>query len=353
MVDRASLDDSAAIAAADPGGMLQAVAGLGEQLRTGFHIGAKAATPRVAGPTAMVVCGMGGSGIAGDVVRSLLGARLDVPFLVSKADRLPAFCGPDTLVFPVSYSGGTQETLRCLDQAIERGCRVVSIGAGGPLAERAGTAGAAHLEVPGDAAVPRAALGYLAGALLGWLDRWANLGLAADVVAGTKSLHALATRWSPSQPAEGNDAKIVAGWLLGRIPVMWGSSGLMEAAALRFKNQVNENAKVPAFHSVLPELDHNEIEGWAPGAGEEFAIVALRHDGEPPDVADRFDASLELVKGSGVPVREFRVEGRTDFERLFGTILLGDFASAYLAILRGIDPTPIPVLTGLKTRLAR
>jgi glucose/mannose-6-phosphate isomerase len=353
MVDRASLDDPYAVAAADPGGMLQAVAGLGNQLTRGFEIGFQGHREHQDDLTAVVVCGMGGSGIAGDVIRSLLGDRLDVPILVSKGEGLPSFCGPRTLLFAVSYSGGTAETVACYQAAAERGCSVVTVSAGGRLQEEALGRGGSHLGVPGDMSMPRAALGYLSGALIGWLDRQENLGLGVEVHAAAGALDSLAAAWSVLSPAEANEAKALAAWLLRRTPVVWGTDGLMEAAALRFKNQINENAKVPAFSSVLPELDHNEIEGWAPGLGEGFAVVALRHDGERPGVAERFDATVELVTGSGLDVREVRVDGSGPLERLFGTILLGDFASTYLGILRGVDPTPIPVLTGLKARLGR
>jgi glucose/mannose-6-phosphate isomerase len=353
MVDRASLDDPSAVSAADPGGMLQAVAALGNQLTRGFEIGTEGHTAHQDDLTAVVVCGMGGSGIAGDVIRSVLGARLDVPILVSKGEALPSFCGPRTLVFAVSYSGETEETVACHQAAVERGCPVVTVSAGGTLQQEALGRVGSHLSVPGDAAMPRAALGYLSGALMGWLDRQANLDLSAEVRAAAAALDSLAAAWSMHKPAEANEAKSLAAWLLGRTPVIWGTEGLMEAVALRLKNQINENAKTPAFSSVLPELDHNEIEGWAPGLGEGFAVVALRHDGEQPGVARRFDATVELVTGSGMEVREVRVGGSGPLERMFGTILLGDFASTYLGILRGVDPTPIPILTGLKARLRR
>jgi glucose/mannose-6-phosphate isomerase len=352
MVDRASLDDAGAVAAADPNGMLGAVARLGAQVRRGVEVGRGGGDPVSADVTTILICGVGGSGIAGDVARSLLGGRLPVPILVSKAETLPAFCGPRTLVIAVSYSGNTRETLSCYDAAVRRGAPLVTVSGGGALQERAAAGGGVHLAVPSDVAMPRAALGYLCGALIGWLDRQWSVGAEDDVEAGASRLSDLAQAWSPEVPATANEAKAVAGWLLGRTPVIWGSEGLLEAAALRFKNQINENAKQPAFSAVFPELDHNEVEGWGPGMGEGFAVVALRHDGESAALAARIDATVELVMGSGVAVRQVRVPGTGSFERLFGTILLGDFASVYLGILRGVDPTPVPILTGLKARLA-
>ena len=132
-----------------------------------------------------------------------------------------------------------------------------------------------------------------------------------------------------------------------------GERGLAEAPAGRFRTQVNENAKSPAFSSVLSELDHNEIEGWSAGAGEGYAVVALRHAREHPRVGDRLDATLEAIAGAGLDFREAHAEGRTPMEILFSLLMLGDFAATYLALLRGADPTPVPVLMTLKERLAR
>jgi glucose/mannose-6-phosphate isomerase len=132
---------------------------------------------------------------------------------------------------------------------------------------------------------------------------------------------------------------------------VWGSEGPAEAAALRWKTQLNENAKLPAFHSVLPELDHNEIEGWTAEAGRPFALVVLRHAGEHPRVARRVRATLEALRDSGLESREVSGEGSTSMEALLSLILLGDFVSTYLAILRGIDPMPVRVLTQLKDGL--
>jgi glucose/mannose-6-phosphate isomerase len=348
MVDRVSLDDPAAIDAADPGGMLRAVSGLGRQLRRGFDVGRKASGSTEGDHAAVVVCGLGGSGIAGDVVRSLLGPRSPVPIVVAKGEALPAFCGPGTLVIAVSYSGNTEEAISSYQEAVRRGCAVVAVSAGGRLRDEAARVAQIHLAIPDDAGMPRAALGYLAGAVLGWLDRDGALGLGPEVEAGAGRLEAMVQRWLPSEPVAGNPAKSLAAWLLGRTPVVWGSEGLMEAAAIRFKNQLNENAKVPAFYSFLPEAGHNEIEGWSAGLGSGFGLVALRHDGERPRMAERFDASLDAVAASGLESRQVRVEGDGDLERLLGTILLTDFASVYLGILRGVDPTPIPAITSLK-----
>jgi glucose/mannose-6-phosphate isomerase len=133
--------------------------------------------------------------------------------------------------------------------------------------------------------------------------------------------------------------------------VVWGSEGVAEAAALRWKTQTNENGKLPAWASVLPELDHNEIEGWSVGVGTPFALIVLRHPGEHPRVEARVTATLDLLRASGLDARQVHAEGSTPMGWLFSLIMLGDFVTTYEAIGRGVDPTPIPVLSALKERL--
>jgi glucose/mannose-6-phosphate isomerase len=348
---RAALDDPTRIAAVDRSGMLWAVAGLGDQLRRGFEAGRGTPVPEQ-DHNAIVVCGMGGSGIAGDVVRGLLADRLTCPIVVSKGYALPTFCGPTTLLLAVSYSGNTEETVAAYEEAAGRRCRTVSVSAGGRLRELAEVRKGFHVELPADAPMPRAALGYLVGAVLGFVDHtydWSDL--STDVLATARFLDELAPGWEPARPTDRNEAKALAEWLIGRTPVIWGSEGLMEPVALRWKNQMNENAKVPAFWSLLPELDHNEVEGWSSDTAKEFAVIALRHPGEHPRVAERFALTAELASEGGLDAREVRAEGDGPLEWLFSQILLGDFVSTYLGIHRGVDPTPVPAITGLKGRL--
>jgi glucose/mannose-6-phosphate isomerase len=350
---QATLDDPSALTKADPGGMLEVVGGLGSQLREGFHLGRGAAgLPSTQGVGSVAVCGMGGSGIVGDVLKASLADRLPIPVVIVKGYRLPAFCAEDTLVLAVSYSGGTEETLAAYAQAVAAGCRVIVVSSGGELAGLARADGVPHVAVPGHVPAPRAALGYLAGAAIGILD---GIGLAADagadVTRASDALEALAAELGPDRQAGVNRAKSLALWLLGRTPVVWGSEGEAEAAALRWKTQFNENAKVPAFSAVLPELDHNEVEGWTGEVGRPFGLVVLRHGREHPRIAPRVAATMQAIAGSGLESREVHAEGSTSMEVLFSLVLMGDFVSAYLAVLRGVDPMPVRVLTRLKQRL--
>jgi glucose/mannose-6-phosphate isomerase len=190
------------------------------------------------------------------------------------------------------------------------------------------------------------------GAAAGALEAVGLLpGAGAELEGVPATLEALSSALAPDRPIEANEAKSLAAWLHGRIPVVWGSEGIAEAAALRWKTQLNENAKLPAFHAVLPELDHNEIEGWTDDTGGPFALVVLRHTREHPRIARRVQATLEAVGGSGLESREVWGVGSTSMEILLSLVMLGDFVSTYLAVIRGIDPMPVQVLSQLKQRL--
>ena len=347
------LDDLSAVASADPERMLTHVAALGKQLVHGFDASRLThAFPSADDVSSVLVCGMGGSGVAGDILSCLFSARLPMPLMVRKGYGIPEFCGKDTLVLAVSFSGDTEETLTAYEQALRKGCRVVTITGGGELAKRSLAEEVPSVEVPDDVPAPRAALGYLAGASIGVLDAMGLIPPAAGSVgqaAGT--LDELASRLGPHSPCRANEAKSLAAWVAGRTPVVWGSEGLAEAAALRWKTQINENAKLPAFHSVLSELDHNEVEGWSAGTGAGFAAIVLRHGLEHPRTPARVRATLDAIGGSSLEAREARADGSGPMEILLSLVMLGDFFSTYLAILRGVDPTPVRVLTRLKERL--
>lgn len=348
------LDDAAALRAADPEGMLVTVAALPAHVREGYALGrGTSGLPSADGVTSLVFCGMGGSAIAGDVIRALLGDRLRVPVSVVRTPELPAHCGPETLVLASSYSGGTSETVAMFEQAVGRGCRVVAIASGGPLAERAEAHAAALLRLPEGFAMPRAAFGYLALAPLGALEVMGLVSsVATEVDEAVRILQVLLARCGPSTPAADNPAKSLARAIGGRTPVVWGADGIASVAAMRWTAGFNENAKVPAFSSALPELDHNEIVGWSVGRGRPFFLIALRHEGEDPDVAARFPLSMEIAASSGLEIEELWAQGGSPLARLLSLVLSGDLSTTYFAIARGVDPTPIEAIARLKRELA-
>jgi glucose/mannose-6-phosphate isomerase len=251
-----------------------------------------------------------------------------------------------------SFSGNTEETLSAYREAVIRGCRVVAMSSGGELTALAQEDLVPLVPIPPEVPVPRAALGYLAAGPIGVLDAMGVIPPAGEEIDRTARLmEGLADRLGPDRRSESNPAKSLALWLAGKTAVVWGSEGLAEAPALRWKAELNENAKVPAFSAILPELDHNEVEGWSPGTGSGYALVVLRHRMEHPRVAERVAATLDALGGSGLEARQVHAEGSSPLEQLFSLVMMGDFTATYLGIVRGVDPTPIPVLSALKERL--
>ncbi|TMK48453.1 MAG: SIS domain-containing protein, partial [Actinobacteria bacterium] len=263
------LDDPEELAAADPSDFLRAVEALPEQL--GEAIGLARAVddlPPAEGLKAIAVLGMGGSGISGELCRSVLAPVAPVPVVTIRNYDLPAWVGPDTLVFAVSYSGDTEETLCAFRQAAARGARIVAVTTGGALAEEAAAGGYPVILVPGGL-MPRAALGYVGMPPLvvcGRLGLTPGLDAALDEAVEVTARRA--AECHRSVPAASNPAKALAVRLAGYLPLVWGSDGIAGAAAYRLKCQLNENAKVLAGWATFPELNHNEVVGLYRSGGD-------------------------------------------------------------------------------------
>jgi glucose/mannose-6-phosphate isomerase len=348
------LDDARTVATADPSGMLDAIMAMPDHCRQGYAVGREADDlPSAQGLTSLAVCGMGGSGVSGDVVQALYHDRLGLPVAVVKGPVLPGFCGKDTLVLCSSVSGNTAETLACFQEAAARGCRLVAITSGGELGRLAREEAVALVPVPANLPAPRAAVGHVAFGTLGALERIGVIPSAGEEVEHTaRVLEALAKEIGPRVPSPHNRAKALAGRIGDRTPVVWGGTGVAAVAATRWKTQLNENAKVPAFCSVMPELNHNEVVGWGPGTGQRFLLLVLRHQGEHPEMAALFPASIALVVESGLAAEEIWAPGDSPLSALMSLIMLGDAMTAYLGLLHGVDPTPIEAITRLKRTLA-
>ena len=344
------LDDPQSLRGRDPANMLGACGGLASDLRSGFRAGlAAGAQPRRA--DAVLVCGMGGSAVAGDVARVVAAGRFPMPVAVVRGADVPAWATKDTLVIVSSYSGDTAETNGAFEAALARGCRVVVVTSGGRIGTRAADLSLPRAGIPGGMQ-PRAALGHLAGAALGLLaSTGAFPDVAGEVEEAAEVAAALAATLAPAAPSSVNPAKRLAETIDDRMPVIWGSDGLAGVAAYRWRTQWNENAKSPAFSSEMSELDHNEIVGWSEDRGRRFAIVALRVEGERDDLPTRFAFTADVARASGAIVEEVWATGDGPLARLLSLVTIGDHASTYSAILRGIDPTPVDVITRLKDTL--
>ncbi|MGH2695599.1 MAG: SIS domain-containing protein [Actinomycetota bacterium] len=348
---RQILDDAAALRAGDPRGMMDAFADTGRQLREAYAAARSSPIPFAGEVRGVVICAMGGSAVAGDVAAASFGDRAGIPMVTLRGYGVPRGYGDEHLVLCVSYSGDTEETISAFGQARARGCTAVVVCGGGALAAAAREADLPAVLIPTDAPVPRAGLGSLVGGVLGALVAAGALsGVDEEVEAAAASLDRLAEELGPEVPR--NEAKEVAQWVGERIPVTWGSEGVSAAAAWRWKTAFNENAEVPAFASMLPELDHHEVVGWTAKRGEGFCLLILREPGEHERVQARLDATLELVADSGLEWREVAAREETPLGRCLSLALVGDMASAYHALARGIDPASMDALVRIKERLS-
>ena len=305
-------------------------------------------------PKAIIAAGMGGSAIGGELLKDWARNRVTVPIEVCREYKLPKYADKDVLVSIVSYSGETEESLSVFLDAIERGCMVTCLSSGGHLSEYAEKLGIQCLRVPAGMA-PRATLPYLLVPQIILLHR---LGLVSnmdsEISEATAVLKHISDENSPDKPVSDNLSKSLASNIGVTVPVIYGF-GVYRAVAQRFKTQINENAKTPAKWETFPELDHNEIVGWE--AAEKFAklftVIFLRDKKEAEELKLRIEVTNELLRR--VKIRTFEVwsRGRSALARMFSTISVGDFTSVYLAILRGIDPTPVKTIDLLKSKIKR
>ncbi|MDQ7859046.1 MAG: bifunctional phosphoglucose/phosphomannose isomerase [Armatimonadota bacterium] len=345
----AVLDDAERIGRLDPSGMLDAIARLGAMVAEGWDAAAGLVRPSRA-PSVLLVAGMGGSAIGGDLLRALLMPDAPVPVVVVRDERLPAFVGPQTLVVACSYSGNTEETLAAYGAARARQASVVVVTSGGELAARARAHGHPVVAVPGGLQ-PRAAVALL---LLPLVRLACELGLGApepQIGRARALLDGLAARWGPAVPVAENAAKRLAAAASG-LPAIYAASPATEPVALRWKTQINENAKRPAVWGALPEIAHNEVVGWEGGPGAPEAVIVLRDADDGPRAGVRVEAVRTLLGDRARPFAEVWSQGADRLERLLSLVLLGDFVSAYLAVLGGVDPTPVAAIDRVKRLLA-
>jgi glucose/mannose-6-phosphate isomerase len=334
-------------------GMFDATAALPEQIEAA--VVAAAATEGLPSHDSIenvVVLGMGGSGIAGDVCAAIAGPFMPVPVTVHKGFAPPQFVDEHTLVFAVSCSGNTEETLEAASMAAMAGSRVVAVSSGGELAALAGEWDAPHIAVPTSIPQPRAAIGALSIPLLVVLE---SVGLFPGAEQWISAAVAQLKIRRDQLVRDGNDAAALARRLGRQMPLIYGGGDLGAVAALRWKAQFNENAKVAAFWNTIPELTHNEVCGWGQNGDvtrQIFRLINLRHDYEHPQIARRFALISEVVDEVVADIEEVRAEGEGALAQMFDLVLFGDFVSLHRAVQEGIDPGPVPVLTEIKTRLA-
>lgn len=303
----------------------------------------------------IVFSGLGGSAIGGDLIRSYLAGEAKVPIIINRNYGLPAFVDQRTLLVATSYSGNTEETLQVYEEGRKRTSRIIVITSGGRLAEFAKRDGTPLVTIP-PGLPPRAAIGY---SFFPALVILAKLGMAVDKSSEIQEtisvLRGLSKSLSPEAKLGNNRAKQIALAIYGKLPFVYGSNDFFDVVTTRWRTQLAENSKQLCSTHILPELTHNEIVGWVnpPGLIKDFVVVILRDRADHPRIARRMDITRSIIKETASEVIEVWSKGEGLLARIYSLIYIGDFLSFYLAVLNGVDPTPVERIDFLKKELAK
>ncbi|MBI2860083.1 MAG: bifunctional phosphoglucose/phosphomannose isomerase [Chloroflexi bacterium] len=350
-----ALDDRRLYQQYDPSGMVSRIGELSWQCQQAWQMAMSFDLPEdYSEVEKVIILGMGGSAIGGDLAASLIMAKSRAPIIIQRDYHLPGFVDEKTLVIASSYSGNTEETLTAFTEALETGARKLAITTGGKLKALAGKAGIPVFifDYP---AQPRAALGFSLVPILCFLQK---LGLApdrsAEVAETVTGLEELSARIKETAPLADNQAKQLAQYLHGSLPVVYGS-GLLSEVAHRWKTQINENSKAWAFHEVLPELNHNAVVGYQfpQELIGRIRVLMLRSPLLDARVQLRYRVTAQLLEQAGVSYQVVDAGGSSTLCQAMTMVMLGDYMSYYLALLYGIDPSPVKVIDFLKEQLAR
>jgi glucose/mannose-6-phosphate isomerase len=293
----------------------------------------------------VVVTGLGGSGIGGSIVQNYVFDKLKIPFVVNKEYFLPAFVNKKSLVLVCSYSGNTEETLQALYQAKKVGATIVCITSGGQVAEFANKKGLDCILVPAGMP-PRACIGYSLVQILYTLSYFGLIGntFVKEIDRSIKQLIA-------EEKNIQKQAQAVAKKIFGKLPIIYTASNY-EGVAVRFRQQLNENSKMLAWHGAIPEMNHNELVGWRDDA-QDKVVVILKTDDDYERVKLRLEINKKVFKKHTSNIIEIKGEGEGYWGKVFYFIHLTDWVSIILAELRGVDATEVKVIDFLKKSLAK
>lgn len=351
------MDDMRKIREMDKSNMLDLLLGLDKQCSEAKDIGTgfKPAGVSSDGVRNIVFTGLGGSAIGADLIRSYTAGEIRIPVIVNRDYTIPNFVGEDTLLFASSYSGNTEETLSAYQAAREKKARMIAISSDGKLREHANRDGIPFINIPAGVP-PRCAIGFsfipplLALGKLGFIqDKRKEVDDAIEVLGKLK------VELGPERAADRNIAKEVASILEGKLPIIYGANVHLDIAVTRMRGELAENSKHLASSHVFPEMNHNEIVGWDFPAGlmKDFVAVFLRDKEDHKRVAMRMDITRDMLSRKGIKTVEIHSRGKGLLSRIMSLVFIGDMISFYLAIINGIDPTPVERVTFLKTELAK
>lgn len=317
------------------------------QLQEALEIGAAATIhPHSQEINKIYLAGLGGSGIGGNFTQEFVAGECKIPFIVGKGYGIPAYIDAQTLFIVSSYSGNTEETLAAFDLAKDTGAKIVVVSSGGRLIAMAKEMDLDYIQVPGDWPSPRACLGFSFVQQLFILQKLGMIG-TTQIDQIKTSINLLKF----DQEDIKAEAKKVADQLFGKLPVIY-TTDRMEAVAVRFRQQVNENAKMLCWHHVIPEMNHNELVGWR-DKNDDLAVVYFRNKDDHKRNATRMDINKEIISQYAAPIIEIWSKGNSLVERAMYLVHLGDYISCYLADLRGMDSIEVKVIDYLKGELAK
>jgi len=291
----------------------------------------------------IVISGMGGSGFSGDFILSLFRDSIKIPIIVSKYYSLPEFVNDETLLILVSYSGNTEETLSSLEDGVKRGANIIAISSDGQLEEIV-KGKYTFFKIP-EGYPPRMALPFLFYPIYYTLRNFTEENFGEE-----EFFESLPSLYEPFKEKD-NEAKRLAEAIYGKIPVIYSSFSL-KPVALRWKQEINENSKNPAYDQYFPELNHNETVSWDSNLfKEEIIFIILRDQYDSERMRKRIDISKEFLKERGWKFIEYKSSGRGKLTNLFSLIPLGDFTSIYLSLLNSVEAKPVKIIEELKRRL--
>ncbi|TET20683.1 bifunctional phosphoglucose/phosphomannose isomerase [Candidatus Bathyarchaeota archaeon] len=305
-------------------------------------------------PQNIIITGMGGSAIGGEILQDWLQDKLPIPIQICRNYTLPAYANRNTLVFAISYSGETAETLSAFIDAIRRKCMTITISSGGHLLSFSKKLQIPHVTIP-NGRPPRAAIPYIffpLPILLEKMDILSNI--EKDIEEAIRVLKKVSEENSPYIPTKKNMSKTLALELKETIPVVYGF-GQSRAVAHRMKTQFNENSKLLSVYDVFPELNHNEAVGWevSEDLAKKFSVILIRDHNEPPEIKHRIEMTKMLALHKAQKVLEIYARGKGGLAKMFSVLLVGDFVSVFLAILQGVDPAPVKTIDLIKREMNR
>lgn len=351
MLERECLDDPTRIREIDRSGMLKFCERMPYHFRDAAQCARTSGMPKLKKRIKnVVVVGMGGSAIGGELLRDWLSDRISVPIGICRDYFLPSYVDEKSLVIAVSYSGDTEETLSAFLDAVKRRCILVTVSTGGHLQSFSKRLGVPHIKISTDSPAPRAAIAYTFVPLAVVMEECNFIeGIDGELNEAVDVLMRVSRENGLTIPFESNITKKLAFEIGDTIPVVYGYRQY-KSIAQRLKCQFNENSKVPSKFEVFPELNHNDIMGWeAPRKlTNKFSILLLREPTEPEEITRRIEATKEIAKEK---IIEIQALGTLKLTKMLSAMYIGDLTSIYLAFLRGVDPTPTRSIAHVKQRM--